>query len=1129
MATVTEPSAKPASSDPQVYHPLDRLRGIIRRYVVIEGVLLAALFVVAWFAAAMILDYGVFKAFTWDWVQDGAAWFRAAALVLALGLLGGIVVFRIVRRLRTELTYPALALVLERRFPKVLGDRLITAVELADLKEAARHGYSTSMIRQTIAEARERVGAVPVHEAFNWRRLHVMAGMVAGFILGIVVVAFASHAIAARGVYPAHAGWKLVHVSSILAERNLLLWNTPWPRRALLELDPSIKETGLRVARDGAAPRVKVKSYRWVIADRSAADGWRPLRWSDVTEDRVGVRVPALPYSSLAYPDEKAAMPTDAESWTLDAVWDRARESAVVRDKLSNAMGGDDYQALQKVLDRLEEIAASPSQQRHIRRLGRPEGVAFDYAGAHTGGGGSLNPEGNDEYAGEIGGLREDVVFIIRAEDYRTPPRAVTLVPPPTLLKLSRIEYQPAYLYYAPPLAPNPERPGEMMQLGPSALKGKLQQMREEKLSLTGDKSVFAAPAGSEVVITATTELPIVKAYAQPKVGLIPGGKLGSAARAPLTLLDENTFTIEFRGESRLTAPVEFDLVFENSDGVVSTRPVLIQVTEDQAPVVEVAPEFIRRVGAVYYVTPRARIPFNPESSIADDNGLSKVEYQATYWPEDSPLGRAMRCALVTRALIAPGGLGAGLFPSVVQGLYHANAVRSLDKGDTRQNASFLLASYLSLAGKIVPETQDRLDQLLREPRSSARPELVRRMGLKTDLKPESTRRSNGALESFKWQIEGDYFDVRALNLEVPAGDIQPRYMVELKVKATDTNFDTGPKSSTNGEAMRLLVVSAGDLLYEIGKDEEALGTKLDDAIKKLESTKRKFEYVRAKNGLVGLDEIDPVKVRCRDASQDVTKAKELVQTIVREFRRIEKECIFNQLDEKNTLSYGLIANRIDRALGENPFPLTAAEDQKLTDEDERVRNGGDPRTSFPVVEKVMTQVQTPLDEGRWADNVLVSKADQVISALLRELVEIRKTLGEGESYDKVKREVNALLEEQRRVKAELKDLMNRLQGQALQDTPAIAEVGQIFLRKGESKRIEHAIKWRQYKEDTLVVKVASSDPAGVIVPPELKLDFEKNDLNFDYEIRGGNKEGDFTITLTPAVGAKVQVKVTVK
>ena len=87
-----------AGRDPQVYHPLDQLRGTIRRYVVIEGVLSAALFLTLWFTLGLALDYGVFKTLWWDWALDGSWWLRLLALVLAVGLFASILVVRIGRR-----------------------------------------------------------------------------------------------------------------------------------------------------------------------------------------------------------------------------------------------------------------------------------------------------------------------------------------------------------------------------------------------------------------------------------------------------------------------------------------------------------------------------------------------------------------------------------------------------------------------------------------------------------------------------------------------------------------------------------------------------------------------------------------------------------------------------------------------------------------------------------------------------------------------------------------------------------------------------------------------------------------------------------------------------------------------
>jgi hypothetical protein len=127
--TTTTPRYAPADPrliDAKIAHPLGKLRGIIRRYVAIEGLLAIALFLATWFWLAMLLDYGVFKLFAFDWALDAPKAFRIFALVLAVAGLIALVVTKMVMRLTRDFSNSSLALVLERRFPKVLGDRLIS-------------------------------------------------------------------------------------------------------------------------------------------------------------------------------------------------------------------------------------------------------------------------------------------------------------------------------------------------------------------------------------------------------------------------------------------------------------------------------------------------------------------------------------------------------------------------------------------------------------------------------------------------------------------------------------------------------------------------------------------------------------------------------------------------------------------------------------------------------------------------------------------------------------------------------------------------------------------------------------------------------------------------------------------
>jgi hypothetical protein len=93
---------------------------------------------------------------------------------------------------------------------------------------------------------------------------------------------------------------------------------------------------------------------------------------------------------------------------------------------------------------------------------------------------------------------------------------------------------------------------------------------------------------------------------------------------------------------------------------------------------------------------------------------------------------------------------------------------------------------------------------------------------------------------------------------------------------------------------------------------------------------------------------------------------------------------------------------------------------------------------------------------------------------------------------------------------------------------PTIGETPVVVLKKGESATVSHTIRWNQYKFDDLEVTVTTSD-RSLVVPEKLALNFESHQFRFQYEIKAGEKDGEFTVTLTPTVGNIVVVKVLVK
>ncbi|MBM3980100.1 MAG: hypothetical protein FJ304_07410 [Planctomycetes bacterium] len=1130
MATVQEPRTKAsrhAERDPQVYHPLDRLRGIIRKYVVIEGVLSAVLFVALWFTLGMILDFGLFKISGWDWVRDGGKWVRAAALVAALGLFAALLVFRIARRLTTEFSYPALALVLERKFPQVLGDRLITAVEMADVEAMAKFGYSKEMIRTTIAEARERVGKVAVNQVFNWRRLWVMGFLAVGLVLGTVVVAFATHSVATKGVAPKRFAWKFAHVSGIFVERNVALMDTPWPRRAHLELyrfkDAPFPATGeVTVGRDEPPPRVVVRAYRWVIADRHHADGWRPLTVDDLTENLVGRAVPTLPEALRLSVAQESPLTVDTlellasesgGSKDADAVKARALIKLMMNmrvDPQTKATSEtQDFEALQEVFKALEAKADQPSMGRTLRRLDDVDAVKYRYDGVsgRTGQDGPLTQLGFGAFGAEITGMKEDVVFVASAADYTTAPRKIRLIPPPTLARLGREQAEPAYLHHEPP-----------RDEGYGALKGRFQKVAAKDLPLTGDRSVVAVPAGTEITLTAEAYVGdsgkvddtdrIVSAFATPVSGRFPGthfDALGKPTQRPVALIvtgDGTAFRIAFTGDYRINETVEFKITWTNKFNVTSTRVVQIQAVVDQPPTVEVAVDVIRKLGNVYLVTPKARIPFNPDSFIKDDHGLSEVKYTFAYWAEDTDVTRGYRAQLALRSLFGPPLPGGGperLLPRV-----HAYNFQLLDKADDRLESSVFVSEYVNQRDAILRNPRETFDQLLRAPKSEDAPPLTVR---------------NIVLNN----RDRDFFDLKMLHdqgvlrIEAKSGDVQTVYRMDLNIQAVDNNVDspTGPKTMRNAEPIRLRIVSEAELLVEIGKEQETLSLRLDEALNKLAAAKVKYEFVRKTNGKTEQTplQVDAVKVRGQDAAQDVEKARDIVQSVGREFVRIAGECRVNRLNTAAQKQHDGYVDDVNSILTEAAVETA----------------------TFPKTQDLLTKVQNELNLGRWAPLAAVQEAESSVVQLEARLKYIRDKLGEATTKEKLKNDLLTIQAKQTRIYQEIRAWQEYVAVIQTQKFPTITVAGVTSISKGQTAIIAHNIQWNQYDSDTIKVALTATDADGkdagdaITVTKELVLDFEKHPFKFDYAVKAGNKPGTYKVTLTPAAGPPVVVQVKVE
>ncbi|MFO1092016.1 MAG: hypothetical protein U0992_01700 [Planctomycetaceae bacterium] len=162
---------------------LDGLRQRIRKYVLIEGTsaVVALLCLAFWLTLSLdVAHFAVRK-------LELPGWFRTLCAVAAISaLIAAVIVWVLVRSLR-RFRARALALVLERQFPQ-LGDRLITAVELAGRGESAPGELGGAMLQRTIADAALSAKNLDLEAVFDRRPM--FRWLIGGLVLLATVAGF---------------------------------------------------------------------------------------------------------------------------------------------------------------------------------------------------------------------------------------------------------------------------------------------------------------------------------------------------------------------------------------------------------------------------------------------------------------------------------------------------------------------------------------------------------------------------------------------------------------------------------------------------------------------------------------------------------------------------------------------------------------------------------------------------------------------------------------------------------------------------------------------------------------------------------------------------------------------------
>jgi hypothetical protein len=996
MSTVTtpQPAFDHAESRRRVQHPLARLRKYIRTYVFLEGLAIALLFLAGWFWVGVLLDYGTFRLFAFDWLQElrdvapdggNALMVRVVLLAVLVGVLAGLVLTKVALRWIREFNDRALALVLERRFPRELGDRLITAVELADPKQAATHGYSEVMVEHTIRDAVTRIDRLPVASVFNWGRLvtwWVLVGLATlGLYLLVGAVVCLVAALSGGPASPYEFAWRFHDVGMIWSERNLLLKDTLWPRRAYLELarfqGKAHNPNEMRVPRDEQRPELQVRAIEWVVADPDTPDGWRPLRWADlgrfITPDLLArVDIPAdWPHWVVDLDDLAPSVPGGlvppvlqdkssgevrktiagdpqlkkniAQAGADDAIdqllnWQRwsvdkialESENPAVRIPLRQTGAFD---ALAEVFARLDELAASPAMSRTLRKLVIPEQVMVISRGETSIVSEPCSPhQDGRKFSFDLNKLKETSRVRMNGEDYYTPSKLITLVAPPGLKHLSVDKEEPAYLYHR-------------LQAGEQVpLRGQKEVFRDYTVSITGALSEIKVPVGTNLVIRAEADRKLREPVRmKPPPGLDKGGSVPD--QSILLSGDGQSFEVALGSVVRT---LDFIFEFNDEDNVRGQRHVRILPDDDLPPKFEndviglgVTLRKPRARGADakaaqgtaadgYLITPDALVPF--VGTIRDDHGLTRAGWIYELEPVDIELIAGKDSKQKLPVLVLEGNKQMARARTVLGALQYTPAHGA---------ARLALPGHLGWVGQIIEadlkrptshgETFVLMDEFKRLLDRKSVGEIPATALHDKLVATASTRPLPG------WELnlrDDDGFDVKRLKLKANAAqkEGQLHFLLKVAALATDNNVEGGKpfkdeqgrefwgNTTRSKNTVPLLVVSENELLAQIALEEESLYDQLDRAYDKLKNAKSlSDDQVTKLSGAITDDDLSLVAIRLDDIRKTIIDTGSTARQVYTAYANILKELKVNRVKKE----------RVEKVEDKIVWPLERAVDAK--------------------------------------------------------------------------------------------------------------------------------------------------------------------------------------------------------
>jgi hypothetical protein len=325
--------------------------------------------------------------------------------------------------------------------------------------------------------------------------------------------------------------------------------------------------------------------------------------------------------------------------------------------------------------------------------------------------------------------------------------------------------------------------------------------------------------------------------------------------------------------------------------------------------------------------------------------------------------------------------------------------------------------------------------------------------------------------------------------------------VLTLTVMAVDTNVEADrPGIGQNKETLIFKLVSDGELLTEISREEAGLADKLDDAIRRMADVDNKLRSMVTRFPLLTTPEsFVPEQTRANELSEQMGKAKDVTAEVYTDYSRILLEFRANRLPDHLIRDIDVkIVGKLGEALSAN----------------------------FPQTEEAYGKLHGELSGARMPAAEVAFAAQSKVTELLNKLRDIRAGIGQGLDLKKLISQAEALIQGQALIAQGLlsidKNRKEKLTWVTVTPPPA-----PVSVTAGQKVLVRIPAEIGQLYNGNFTLKLEASSGSELKVPTTITL--KEDDKDFALEIVAGFSKGLHSIRVSPDAGPVTDVKVIVK